>query len=144
MSDVAAVETDSAELTELPEILFRSGLPGFPDAHRFVLRPWTDAETPFSVLSSLDQEELEFLVVSPDVFFADYAFDISDEMAGKLGLERPEDAVVLVIITVGDEVAKATANLLGPIVINASNHEAAQIVLASSGYDVRTRLFPDA
>jgi len=122
------------------ELLFESGLPGFPDAHRFTLIRWGDEDSPFSIMRSLDHEALEFVVVPPMVFFPDYEPEIDDATAERLDLERGEDAIVLAMVTLGEQAVDATVNLLGPIVVNRHTNRAAQAVLASSGYDVRTPL----
>ncbi len=58
---------------EVPELHFASGLPGFPDARRFVLLRLGDETSPFSVLHSLDDGvDLEFVVTHPALFFPDY------------------------------------------------------------------------
>ena len=107
----------------LPELYFAGGLPGFPDARRFVLVRLGDEASPFSVLRSLDDGEddrpgLEFVVTHPAMFFPDYEPEIDDDVAGRLELKSAEDALLLVIVTVADPVSASTANLLGPIVVN--------------------------
>ncbi|HEV7688395.1 MAG TPA: flagellar assembly protein FliW [Acidimicrobiia bacterium] len=121
--------------TELPELHFASGLPGFPDVRRFVLVQLGDELSPFSVLRSLDEGAgPEFVVTHPGLFFPDYAPEIDDDTADRLELKSADDALLLVIVTVGDPVAASTANLLGPIVVNRHTRAAAQAVLGNSGY----------
>jgi len=132
---------------ELPELHFAAGLPGFPDARRFVLIRLGDELSPFSVLRSLDDDPdnrpgLEFVVTHPGLFFPDYAPEIDDDTAGRLELESADDALLLVIVTVADPVAASTANLLGPIVVNRHTRAAAQAVLGNSGYATREALVP--
>jgi flagellar assembly factor FliW len=135
-----AMETDE---TELPELHFATGLPGFPDVRRFVLVRLGDELSPFSVLRSLDVDAgPEFVVTHPGPFFPDYAPEIDDDTAGRLELTSADDALLLVIVTVGDPVATSTANLLGPIVVNRHTRVAAQAVLGSSGYATREALVP--
>jgi len=128
---------------ELPELHFASGLPGFPDVHRFVLVRLGDEASPFSVLRSLEEgADVEFVVTHPGLFFPDYEPEIDDDTAGRLELESADDALLLVIVTVADPVADSTANLLGPIVVNRHTRTAAQAVLGSSGYATREALVP--
>ena len=131
----------------LPELYFAGGLPGFPDARRFVLVRLGDEASPFSVLRSLDDGEddrpgLEFVVTHPAMFFPDYEPEIDDDVAGRLDLQSGDDALLLVIVTVADPVSASTANLLGPIVVNRHTRAAAQAVLGSSGYATREALVP--
>src|SRR5256714_14678426 len=122
------------------ELVFESGLPGFPEARRFTLVRWGDEDSPFSILRSLEDESLEFVVVPPIAFFPDYAPELDDATAGRLDLNTAEDAIVLAVVTLGDKPTDATANLMGPIVVNRHTNRAAQAVLAQPGYDLRTPL----
>src|SRR6478752_5397056 len=117
------------------ELIFESGLPGFPDTRRFTLVRWGDEDSPFSIMRSLDHDGLEFVVVPPMVFFPDYEPELDDTTAARLDLDQAEDAIVLVMVTLGQRATDATANLLGPIVVNRHTRRAAQAVLASSGYE---------
>ena len=131
---------------DIPELHFASGLPGFPDARRFVLVRLGDELSPFSVLRSLDGPDdpsgPEFVVTHPGLFFPDYEPEIDDDTAARLELKSADDALLLVIVTVADPVAASTANLLGPIVVNRHTRAAAQAVLGSSGYATREALVP--
>jgi flagellar assembly factor FliW len=132
-----------APTEDLPELNFASGLPGFPDARRFVLVRLGDDLSPFSVLRSLDDgADLEFVVTHPGMFFPDYAPEIDDDTAERLELKSADDALLLVIVTVTDPVAASTANLLGPIVVNRHTRAAAQAVLGASSYNTRELLIP--
>ncbi len=132
------LETDAQ--TDYVEIRFEAGLPGFPNAHRFQLRPWGPPGSPYLRLSAVDDRNVGFVVVPPWVFYPDYEFDLDDVSAERLGLREPEDAIVLAVVTLRDRPEEATMNLLGPIVVNRHTHEAAQIVLPTSGYSVRAPL----
>lgn len=132
----------SSQVTDLPELHFAAGLPGFPHAHRFALVRWGGDDEDggdLTILTSLDQAGLEFLVAPPVVFFPDYAPEIDDETAERLALTDAEDALLLVIVSVGDGPSSATANLLAPIVVNRHTREAVQAVLADG--DLRAPLF---
>lgn len=115
---------------DIPELLFPDGLMGFPDAKRFALISWGGEDSPFSLLHNLDDETLEFVVVPPSYFFPDYEPVIDDEVAARLGLSTADDALMLVIVTVPDEPRAATANLLGPVIINRHTLTAGQVVLS--------------
>lgn len=117
---------------ETPVLEMAAGLPGFPDARRFVLMEWGEEGSPFSLLRSLDHESLEFLVAAPVVLFPDYAPELDDVDAGALGLLSAEDALVLVIVTVGEHAEDATANLLAPIIVNIHTLVAAQVALPTA------------
>ena len=133
----------SGEDVDVPELHFAGGLPGFPDVRRFVLIRLGDDASPFSVLRSLDDgSDLEFVVTHPGLFFPDYEPEIDDDTAQRLELKSADDALLLVIVTVGNPVSTSTANLLGPIVVNRHSRAAAQAVLGNSGYATREALIP--
>ena len=121
----AAVPID-AELTTLT---LAGGLPGFAPAERFALVE-VSASSPLFRLCSLDDTALEFVVAPPAVFFPDYAPDLDDASAARLGLtDDAEQVLLLVVLTIGADLASSTANLLAPLVINQRTRQAAQVVV---------------
>ena len=130
----------SAVMTEpdLLELTVLGGLAGFAGAERFALVEVSET-SPLFRLCSLDQPGLEFLVVPPPVFFPGYAPEIDDVSAVRLGLSDVEDALLLIILTVGSDVSAATANLMAPVVINARTRRAAQVVVEGT-YPLRAPL----
>ena len=101
-----------------------------------------DAEFPPAVfeLRSLQAPDVRFLVANPGAFFPDYGFELDSEAAEDLGLRNSEDAVTLVVLTIGDDAASTTANLLAPVVVNARNRSAAQIILSGTDWPVRANV----
>ena len=91
-------------------------------------------------MSSAEDPDVGFVVVPPWVFYPDYEFELDTGTAERLSLEQAEDAVVFAVVTLRDDPAESTLNLLGPIVVNRFSHEAAQVVLPSAGYSVRAPL----
>lgn len=108
--------------------VFDHGLLGFPHSKRFDLSAWGAEDGPFLIMKSLDDTS-EFLVADPDAFFPEYEPEIDLETAEWLGIAAPEEAIVLVIISVPDQAELATANLLGPLVINRESRRSMQMVL---------------
>lgn len=125
---------------DIPELRFPDGLLGFPDARRFALLTWGGEDSPFSLLHNLENESLEFVVVPPQYFFPDYEPVIDEESASRLGLTSADDALMLVIVTVPDDPKEATANLLGPVIVNRHTLEAGQVVLSLPDEFVRRPL----
>jgi flagellar assembly factor FliW len=126
--------------TDVAEIWFPAGLPGFPDSHRFHLEQWGGGDSPFMLLTSLDEADVGFVVVAPWVFYPDYEFDLDRGTAERLGITDAADALVFCVVTLRDRPEDATVNLLGPIVVNRHNREAAQAVLPGGDYSVRAPL----
>jgi flagellar assembly factor FliW len=125
---------------DLPELVFPRGLVGFPDRQRFMLTRWGGEDSFFSVLHSLDQPGLDFVVVPPGLFFGDYAPEIDDDVASRLELEDAADALLLVLVTVAAKVEESTANLLGPLVVNLRTLQGGQAVLSPDRFSPRQSL----
>lgn len=111
-------------------IEFADALPGLPGMSRCLLVELGDSGSLFRLRSVVDPD-LQLVVAAPSVFFADYAPEIDDETAALIGLERAEDALLLVVVTVGTSLAESTANLLAPIVVNQVTRRAVQVVQPS-------------
>ncbi|MGH2627469.1 MAG: flagellar assembly protein FliW, partial [Anaerolineales bacterium] len=76
------------------------------------------------------------------LFFEDYHVPVKEEELRSIGIERIDDGVVVVILVVPREPRRITANLMGPIVINARDRLARQLVLEVPGYTTRHPIFP--
>jgi flagellar assembly factor FliW len=132
--------TAVSEVQELPELSFVRPLPGFGDLRRFVLVELTAAEGAEPVLfelRSLEEPAVRFLAAVPTAFFPDYAFDLDEDDCAELGLTDEADVLVLVLLTMGQDAAATTANLLAPVVVNARSRQAAQVILSGSDWPVR-------
>lgn len=140
MSSTSQVTQLPVAPVDVPELRFANGLPGFPGERRFGLVRWGAFEGPYSLMVDLDDPSVRFLVMPPYVFFPDYVVDLDDATAARIHLERAEDCLLLVIVTLTGRPEEATANLLGPVVVNLDTREGTQAVLAESGYSTRTPL----
>jgi flagellar assembly factor FliW len=130
------------EVEDEKVIHFSEGIPAFEQEHEFVIIPY-DEESPYVFLQSLQTPDLAFLMTMPFIFFPDYEFELDDENQQKLGLERQEDMLLYVLLTIPQgRVQDMTANLMAPLVINAANQQARQLVLEHSPYQTKHRLFP--
>ena len=132
-------------------ITFSKGLLGFPDYTRYALIQ-TGEENYFFWLQSVDEPNLAFVVADPAIFFKGYEVPLRDETRHDLGLGAPaEDEVqtlttltagtflqVFVICNKVDE--WLTGNLLGPLVVNAQNRLAQQVVLTEKKWTTRQPL----
>lgn len=132
--------TEPAPLTAVTNLQFLLPLPGFPEARQFTLEPVEDQGGALSILRSVDQDGLEFVVALPEAFFSEYAPELDDTTAERLNLRTADDALVLVILTVAERIEQTTANLMAPVVVNRHTGDALQALLVSSGYDIRTPL----
>jgi flagellar assembly factor FliW len=116
---------------------FPRGLLGFPNHTQFALIQ-TGAENYFFWLQSVTDPNLAFVVTDPATFFKDYEVPVRDETAADLQLADMRFAQVFVICNKVDE--WLTGNLLGPIVVNAANRLASQVVLTEKRWTTRQPL----
>src|SRR5206468_10381728 len=89
-------------------------------------------------LQCVDAPNLAFVVTGPSIFFKDYEVPIKDETQAELSLRDLTFAQVFVICNKVDE--WLTGNLLGPIVVNAENRIAQQVVLTDKKWTTRQPL----
>ena len=117
--------TEASTVTSGAELYFASGLLGFE--RNQLLELITDPElSPYQWLRGKDADQ-SFLVIPPGYVVENYNIDLADEDVALLGLEHPEDAVVLSIATYHPD-ETVTVNLKGPIVYNQVTKAARQIV----------------
>ena len=120
---------------------FPRGLLGFPSHTRFALIQ-TGEENYFFWLQSVDEPSLAFVVADPSIFFKGYEVPLRDETRQDLQLGDEEGAeralqVFVICNKVGDWL---TGNLLGPLVVNAGNRLAQQVVLTEKKWTTRQPL----
>ncbi len=127
----------------LPVVDVPEGLPGFPDLRRFALSRLEDSGLLLE-LRSLDDLDVRFVVVPSVAFFPDYAPEIDDVSAARLGLTGDDSAdqepLVLLVVTVGATLDTSTVNLMAPVVINGATRVAAQVVLDDPSLPLRAPL----
>ena len=118
-------------------IQFRQGLLGFPNHKRFALIQ-TGMEKCFFWLQCADEPNLAFVVADPTIFFKDYDVPIREETMDELQMKDLGFAQVLVICNKVDQ--WLTGNLMGPLIINAANCRAQQVVLTEKKWTTRQPL----
>ncbi len=124
------VDVAAENLLTIPEGLF-----GFEMYSKYAL---IDSEyMPFIWLQSCEDSNLAFLIVDPFRICADYEADIDDETLSKIGIEKPEDIIIMAIVTVPSNGAPITANLQGPLVINKKNQKCMQVVLNDNRWSTK-------
>ncbi len=123
-------------------ITFDEGLLGFEDYHRYVVLN-TDDGSPFRWLQCVDDGNLAFVIIEPLSFMFEYDLEISDSDAEFIALKRAEDAVLYVIVSIPQNPKDMTANLQGPLVINAANRKGRQIISSNSRHSVKARILDE-
>lgn len=129
--------TQPPPVAEAPvEIRFAEGIPGFPEHTRFTLIELAE-DGAFQLLQSLDDEGVAMIVTNPWLFLPDYEMEIPDDTRAELGLDAPEDAVVLSAVTLDSSNNRFHVNLLGPFVVHRETGHGRQLILADSDHPVR-------
>lgn len=130
---------ETVEVSEERIFEFYPGLGGFEHHHRYALI--TEPDSPLEWLQSVEEAAVGFALMEPFLFYPDYGFELLDGDAEALGLDAPEDALVRCLLTVREEAAETTANLLAPIIINERTRLGRQIVLQDSTFPLRYPVF---
>jgi flagellar assembly factor FliW len=141
--DVAAVSFESSrfgtvEVDPDAVIEFPRGLIGLGGS-RFALlgRPEEEA---IVWLHAVDDPDLAVPVADPWAFFADYAVDLPDDEAERVGVSDPAQARVLVVVRVGPTPQECFANLKAPILVTGgTGHQ----VLNEADAPLRAPLMPE-
>ena len=120
-------------------IRFVNGLVGFPELKDFALIHDGDSEGGKGIqwLQSMQDGSFAIPVVNPLQILDNYDPVVEDELLTPLGELAAEDMLVLVTITVPAEITKITFNLKCPIVINAKNCMACQVIAENDGLEVK-------
>ena len=107
---------------------------GFPNERRFVLVPHGD-DSAFWWLQAVDNPDLAFVVLQPAIINPQYAPTIPSSGFQELKANSPQEIELLVILTIPHGNPKQmTANLLGPVALNATKCLAKQILLDPNQY----------
>lgn len=126
------------EIQQKDVLYFDQGIPGFEEEKEFVLLPMEG--TPFSTLQSISTKDLAFFTTNPFLFFQDYDFELAKSYQDQLRIKNESDVLVQVILTINEPLEESTANLQAPIVINAKENLAKQIILIDTNYRTRHAL----
>ena len=71
----------------------------------------------------------------------DYNPEVDDELLNNVGEIVPDELLVMVTVTVPKEIEKMTVNLKGPIVINAAERLAVQVIVEGDEYVVKYPIY---
>ncbi len=132
------------EIEQNKIINFIDGIPGFEDQKRFIVIDNPDDSVPFKWLQSIDEPELAFIIINPFIFKENYEFDLPKHIIEKLKIKEEKDVVVYSIVVIPDDITKMTANLAGPIIINANEMLGKQIVLDDNRYTTKHYILENA
>ena len=96
-----------------------------------------DEKNQFNWFQSIEDGSLAFIIMNPQVIKPDYEPEINDADVSLLEIEKPEDVILMSIITIRSNPALISANLRAPIVINFRKRLAKQVVLDNSEHPIQ-------
>ncbi len=122
---------------------FPMGIIGFPELTEFALIHDAEKEGRSAVrwLQSIQEPAFAMPVMDPLTVKADYNPEVEDELLKPIGTLDPEEVLVLVTLTVPSDVTKMTINLQAPIIVNAAEKKACQIIVDTEKYPVRFPIY---
>lgn len=123
-------------------ITFPQGIVGFPDLTEFALIHDSEkGSDSIHWLQSLQEMAFAMPVLDPLMVCADYNPEVDDELLKQIGDLTSEDMLVLVTVTVPKDLTKMSVNLKGPIVINAAERKAVQVIVDGDDYQVKFPIY---
>ncbi|MCJ8012755.1 flagellar assembly protein FliW [Paenibacillus sp. KQZ6P-2] len=108
-------------------ISFEGSIIGFEGLDQFYLEAIED--TPFAYLKSKEDPQISFLTTTPFQWYPDYSIHLNSPIKKRLRLTKPEDTLVLCIVTIKDSIQTSTLNLLAPLIINVDHSIGIQHVI---------------
>jgi flagellar assembly factor FliW len=124
---------------EIPEdkvILFKEGLPGFPQTHKFAVLELEELK-PFQYLQALEGPPIALLIISPFFIDPSYEFQLSSSEMEELQGSPDQNLVVYSVASFPEDPSQATINLMAPIVINEKERRGKQVILHETRYSIR-------
>jgi len=131
------------DIAEDKVLSFDSGIIGIENLKKFTLIYDSEKEDAGKIiwLQSLEEGAYALPVINPRNVMKDYNPVVDDELLAPLGEFKDEDLMILVTIRVPENIEDMTANLKAPIVINAENRKACQIVVQNEDYMVKQPVY---
>ena len=131
------------DLGEDKIITLERGLIGFEEYKKYtILYDSEQEERPaISWLQSLDEPGLALPIVSPLVVKPDYNPVVEDELLMNIGELTEENLVILLTLTVPEDVKKMTTNLKAPIIINSDTRKGVQLIVENQDYEVKYKVY---
>ena len=119
-------------------ITFPQGIVGFPNLTEFALLHDSEkGSDAIHWLQSLQETAFAMPVMDPLIVCPDYNPEVDDELLKHIGELDPEELLVLVTMTVPKDITKMSVNLKGPVIINAAQKKAAQVIIEGDEYQVK-------
>lgn len=121
-------------------ITFEKGIPGFQNLKKFVIKE-TGEDSPFSILQSIEEKEIGFILISPFLVYENYEINLNEEINNNLKISSSNEVLLYSIVTLNSNAKEITANLKAPIVINLNTKKAEQYIIDKDTYKIKEKIF---
>ncbi|MGB7062442.1 MAG: flagellar assembly protein FliW [Candidatus Zixiibacteriota bacterium] len=131
------IDFEENEIIVLPK-----GILGFSQLTRYILLE-KEGSGPFKWLQSVEDPNVAFVIADPLNFFPNYKLEINEKELEELNYTNSKDLITYVIVTVPQDASLASADLLGPLVINSKKRLAKQAVMSNTPYTTKHYLLDE-
>ena len=123
-------------------IHFPSGIIGFPELTDFALiHDEEKGAGAIHWLQSLQEPAFAMPVMDPLIVCPDYNPEVDDELLRPIGELVPDEILVMVTVTIPSDLTRMTVNLRGPVIINALEKKACQVIVEGDAYPVKYPIY---
>lgn len=124
-------------------IVFQNGIIGFPELTKFALIHDEEKGNAAGIrwMQSLQETSFAMPVMDPLVVISDYNPSIEDELLKSIGTLNIDEMLVLVTVSVPNDLTKMSVNLKAPIIINANERKACQVIVENDDYQVKFLIY---
>ncbi len=130
------------EIADEKIIHFPSGIIGFPELTEFaLLHDEEKGSGSIHWMQSVQEPAFAMPVMDPLLVQSDYNPEVDDELLKPIGNLNPDETLVMVTVTVPSDLTKMSINLKGPIVINAAEKKACQVIVEGDAYPVKFPIY---
>ena len=130
---------------DLPEekiVTLERGLIGLEQYKKYtILYDCEKEEANISWFQSVEEPTLALPVIKPWLVKEDYNPVVEDELLTGLGDLTEENLVILLTMTVPEDIKQMSVNLMAPIIINADTRKGTQIVVENADYEVKYKIY---
>ncbi len=130
------------EIADEKIIHFPSGIIGFPELTDFALvHDEEKGSGSIHWMQSIQEPAFAMPVMDPLLVQPDYNPEVDDELLKPIGDLNPDETLVMVTVTVPGDLTRMSVNLKGPIIINAAEKKACQVIVEGENYAVKFPIY---
>ena len=123
-------------------IHFPSGIIGFPELTDFdLIHDEEKGAGAIHWLQSIQEPAFAMPVMDPLIVCPDYNPEVDDELLRPIGELVPDEILVMVTVTIPSDLTRMTVNLRGPVIINALEKKACQVIVEGDAYPVKYPIY---